>query len=379
MIVFFIHKDKWKYFSLVLFFLLHSCSPQFVRNKEARDDERAFKVARMAQSVISNTVYPIVETAPVSCNTPNEDAADDPAIWYNKENPSLSVVYGSNKIEGIHAYNLNGEEIQFIPCGRINNIDVRQDVIFGNQKMDILAGSNRTDRSIDLFRILPDGQIDTIMLGKIGLGEVKPYGFCLGKSANNLLHIYVNDKKGSILHFSVNAQGDLSNMKRRRLSVETQPEGMVVDDQNSKLYIGEEQKGIWVTEAFDTHRKSKEFFYSSTDKNPNIKYDIEGLALLPPHYLVASSQGNFSYCIFDTRTKEYITSYRVMGQDQIDGVEETDGIEIFSKPLNEQFKNGIFIAQDGFNYQDSTIQRQNFKFVELKEILAILEDHQNKK
>jgi len=367
--------DKWKYLPLVLFLFLYSCSPLFVRNKEAREDEMAFRAAELSQSVIANIVYPLIETTPVSCNSADEDAADDPTIWYNEENPSLSVVYGSNKKEGIHAYSLEGKELQFISCGRINNIDIRQAVIFGNQKIDVLAGSNRTDRSIDLFRILPDGRLDTIILGKIGLGEVKPYGFCLGKSANDLLHLYVNDKKGSILHFSVNAQGDLSKMKKRRLSVETQPEGMVVDDRNNKLYIGEEQKGIWVSDAFDTKSYRIEFFYSSTDKNPNIRYDIEGLALLPPHYLVASSQGNFSYAIFDTRTKEYLLSFKVMSKDQIDGVEETDGIEILSKPLNEQFRQGVFIAQDGFNYQDSTLLRQNFKFIDLQEIMNLLESH----
>jgi len=374
-ISFFIDKDNWKYFPVVLFIIVYGCSPQYVRNKEARDDVRAFQDAELAQSTISNTVHPSVETVPVTCISTDDDAADDPAIWYNEEHPSLSVVYGSNKTEGIHAYNLKGKELQFIPCGRINNIDVRQAVIFGNQKIDVLAGSNRTDRSIDLFRILPDGRVDTNILGKIGLGEVKPYGFCMGKSENDLLHLYVNDKKGSILHFSVNALGDLSNMKNRRLSVETQPEGMVVDDQNNKLYIGEEQKGIWVSDAFDTKSYRIDFFYNSTDKNPSIRYDIEGLALLPPHYLVASSQGNFSYCIFDTRTKEYITSYKAMPEGQIDGVEETDGIEILSMPLSEQFKNGIFIAQDGFNYQDSTLLRQNFKFVDLQEIINILDSH----
>lgn len=375
MIILFIHKKKWQFYSLVFFLLLSSCSPQFVRNKEAREDIREFKAAIMSQSIISNTVYPLVETTPVSCSSSDEDAADDPAIWYNEENPSQSIVYGSNKIEGIHAYNMNGKELQFISCGRINNIDVRQDVMFLNQRMDILAGSNRTDRSIDLFRILPDGKIDTTILGKIGLGEVQPYGFCLGKSKNNLLHLYVNDKNGSILHFSVNAKGDLSNMDMRRISVETQPEGMVVDDLNNKLYIGEEQKGIWETDAFDTKSNRKEFFQNSTNKNPYINYDIEGLALLPPNYLVASSQGNFSYCIFDIKTKKYLSSYKVMARDQIDGVEETDGIEILAKPLNSQFSQGVFIAQDGFNYQDSTLVKQNFKFIDLEEILNLLELH----
>lgn len=360
---------RHKFVVFVLFLLICSCSPGFVRNKEARDDIKAFKAAKQTQSAITNTVFPSVETSPVICDSTDDDAADDPAIWYNNQSPFNSVVYGSNKKEGIHAYNLEGQEIQFFSCGRINNIDVRQGVIFGGEQIDIIAGSNRTDRSIDLFRILPNGHIDTTILGKIGLGEIKPYGFCLGKSDDNLLHLYVNDKKGTIIHFSVNAKGDLSNMTRKRLSVETQPEGMVVDDKNAKLYIGEEQKGIWVTEAFEKKTKRKEFFFSSTDKNSFIRYDIEGLALLPPHYLVVSSQGNFSYAIFDTNTKEYITSFKIESDKDIDGVEETDGIEILARPINDKFLQGIFVAQDGFNYQDTTLLKQNFKLVDLDGIL----------
>jgi len=118
MLSYFKAKGGWKYFLPVLFILVYSCSPKFVRNKEAREDDRAFQVATTAQAVISNTIYPSVETTPVICDKPDADAADDPAIWYNEENPSLSVVFGSNKKKGIHAYNLEGKELQFIACGK---------------------------------------------------------------------------------------------------------------------------------------------------------------------------------------------------------------------------------------------------------------------
>lgn len=127
--------------------------------------------------------------------------------------------------------------------------------------------------------------------------------------------------------------------------------------------------------TFNSKSTSLDFISSSASHNPYIRHDIEGLALLPPYYLVASSQGNFSYSVFDRRTKEYLTSFKVMNRSSIDGVEETDGIEIMALPLGDQLEHGIFVAQDGFNYQDSTLVRQNFKIVKLEEIQNLLRSY----
>lgn len=351
-----------------------SCSPQFVRNKEAREDALAYKAACDRQDKISHVVMPTAETAPVKCLNTTDDAADDPAIWHHPTDSSLSRVFGSNKKAGIHSYDLNGKEMQFVNCGRINNIDIRQGVIFGGRKVDIVAGSNRDDKSIDLFLIDENGKIPTTLLGKISLGDLKPYGFCLGKSEDNLLHLYVNDKKGRLYHFAVNAAGNLQDLQIRKLKFATQLEGMVVDDETGTLYVGEEQKGVWICEAFDIQSQSKSLLSGSTEKNSSISYDIEGLALLPPHYLVASSQGNFSYAIFDLDTRSYLTSFKIGSGTKVDGVQETDGLEISDRPMGK-YKQGMLVVQDGYNYNDTLLQRQNYKYIPLEEITQLIKNH----
>ena len=66
-------------------------------------------------------LYPKFETEPVFTSG---DAADDPAFWYNQVNPEQSIVFGTDKKAGIHAFALNGARIKFIPSGKINNIDI---------------------------------------------------------------------------------------------------------------------------------------------------------------------------------------------------------------------------------------------------------------
>lgn len=370
----FLVNTKWIYYclGLIALILFHSCSEKFISRKDARQDAKEFKESKEAREKIKKTVYPFVETEPVISEFVEDDSADDPAIWYNKLDPEKSIIFGSNKTAGIHSYDLGGNEMQFVPCGKINNIDVRTEVLFDNRIISILGGSNRTDNAIDLFEIDAKGKIKKEPLGKIQLGNYEPYGFCLGKSKDNLLNIYVNNKEGELFHFKVDSKGDLSNMKKRFLKFETQLEGMVVDDDKEQLYIGEEEKGIWLCDAFNLKSKYTEFLSQSTEANPYIRFDIEGLALLGDKYLLASIQGNFSYAVFNRINKKYITSFKINGKGSIDGVEETDGIEIMNSPL-DNYANGLLVVQDGYNYQDSILLRQNFKVIDLKEVIEIIE------
>lgn len=115
-------------FLFVLVSLFSNCNNKFIRNAEARDDANEMKLANESNSKILNSVTAISETQPVYSPNIDADAADDPAIWYNSNNPESSLIFGSNKKYGIHSYNLSGDEVQFLPCGTINNIDIRKGV-----------------------------------------------------------------------------------------------------------------------------------------------------------------------------------------------------------------------------------------------------------
>ncbi len=67
---------------------------------------------------------------------------------------------------------------------------------------------------------------------------------------------------------------------------------------------------------------------------------------------MASIQGSFSHTLFDRKTNIYLGSFTIGEKDNIDGVEETDGLDIFSGLFGSQFPDGIAVVQDGFNYDD---------------------------
>ena len=154
---------------------------------------------------------------------------------------------------------------------------------------------------------------------------------------------------------------------------------MVADDVNGVLFIGEEEFGIW---KVDLKPEAKPILIheSRKENNPLIEYDIEGLAIYQDGddpkagFLIASIQGNFSYAVFErSGENKYITSFKIVDSESIDGVEETDGIEIYSKAIGSSFPRGILIVQDGFNYDVGVLKSQNYKYVDLNEVLSLLE------
>jgi 3-phytase len=353
------------------FLLLLSCGP--LQNKEAIDDDKTYRKAVGWQNEFSRRIPAKVETDPVEAPSVNDDAADDPALWLHPTTPEKSLIFGSNKVYGIHTYNLEGKEVQYVKYARINNVDIRQSVRWNKSKYDILGGSNRDEKSVDIFLIDENGQIGSQPDLQIALGDIKPYGFCLYHPEPESLYAFVNDKDGNIFQISItmNLSGKLQAKEVRRLKLDTQVEGMVADDIRKVLYVGEEMVGIHVFQA-DADLDTRSYMLNgSTRSNKAIKYDIEGLALLPPHYLLASSQGNFSYAVFDIEQNKYVTSF-IIPEDNHDGVQETDGIEIMAQPMGITFPKGVLVVQDGFNYDGKIKKNQNFKIVDLGEIINLL-------
>ncbi len=333
--------------------------------------------SRKAGEHIAATVTPVVETFPVP-EKKNEDSADDPAIWVNSEYPEKSIIIGTDKKGGIVTYNLSGEELHYYFAGNMNNCDLRYGFTINGDTVDILAASNRSHHSISLFKIHQNGVLDTLH-SRIIQSEMadEVYGLAMYKSrATGKFYVFVNSKSGEVEQWEL-----FSDHKRvdarlvRSFSLGAQTEGMVADDETGILYISKEEAGIWKFDA-EPEDASGTFIENSSEENSNIRYDIEGLAIYNTGsgngYLLASSQGNYSYAVFERQgNNKYLGSFRVISG-EIDGVEETDGIEITSTYLGAKFPKGILVVQDGFNYDGHKKKSQNFKIISWEEIEKII-------
>ncbi len=354
---------------------IYGCGTAFIRNKEAREDAAKMQTALDAQAEVLSTLYATAETVPVDAIKVDDDAADDPAIWYNRKQSSESKIYGSNKTAGIHTYDLTGKELQFVTCGRINNVDIRQNVDLGNGPVDIIVGSNRTGNLLTMFLIDDEGLIVESSRTDLSLGKrFEPYGFCMYVGKNNTLYAFVNAKTGQIDQYKIGqmSNGYFTGQKVRTLKLNTQVEGMVADDAQRTLYVGEEENAIFRFGAEPTDSTTPILLAESSALNSKVEYDIEGLTLLTSKYLIASIQGSFSYAIFDLDADSYVTSFKIKSN-VVDGVEETDGIDINILPMGAQYPRGIMVVQDGFNTNDNgDLENQNFKIIDLVELYKLL-------
>lgn len=304
------------------------------------------------------------------------DAADDPAIWIHPEDPERSLIIGTNKKRGLAVYKLNGEEVSFAPVGRANNVDIRYRFPLGDRKIDLVGASNRTYNSLCLMAIDTSGQLYDIAADTFVSLVNEVYGFCFyhNKSRGEYYAI-INSKDGEVEQWLLSeADGRVHAELIRSFEVGGQTEGCVADDENGNLFIGQENHGIWKYHADPGHGNGREAIDDFS--NPMLKADIEGLSIYYAEngegYLIVSSQGNNSYAIYNRKSgHEYLGSFRIVDKENgIDGTADTDGIDVINLAMGNNFPNGFFIAQDGFNFQDGVMVPQNFKLVRWEKIAS---------
>lgn len=324
--------------------------------------------ATSAAPVSAAAVTATVETEPVPSGG---DAADDPAIWINPADPGQSTVIGTNKLGGLAVYDLTGKQLQYLPDGKFNNVDIRQGFMLDGKPADIVTAGNRTDNSIGIYRVNPSTRLlENVAARKITTAMT--YGSCMYRSAKTGKYYYiVTSKTGAVEQWELfdNGKGKVDAKKVRALQLGSQLEGCVADDELGHLYIGEEIAGIWKFGA-EPDAADKGALMDKAGNGGNLVADVEGLAIAygkdGKGYLFASSQGNHSYVVYRREgNNEYVKTFKVVTGGGMDGAEETDGIDVTTASLGAAFPQGVFIAQDGFNDKGN----QNFKLVPLQLIL----------
>jgi len=331
---------------------------------------------RFAQLEGPVVVNALIETEPVSGPAGN-DGADDAAIWIHPQNPEESLIIGTHKDTGLYTYDLRGKELFFLPCGKVNNVDIRQNSRIGDIRIDLVAASNRSDSTLSLLRIFPDGHLEDVAARKIRSAITdEVYGCCLYESRHSgIMYAIINGKNGQVEQYELLAAPDNRVDARlvREWSLPSQVEGMVADDYNGWLFIGEEDYGIRRYPA-EPDQEPREFVIPGSLKvNQAINFDIEGLAIYKTNrksgFLIASSQGNNSYAVFDRQDPHsYLFSFKI-GEGSIDGSEETDGIEVTAVPLGSEFPEGLLVLQDGYNTSGLDTLPQNFKLVSWRDVI----------
>jgi 3-phytase len=332
----------------------------------------AANAAESASSGITERVSATVQTEPVSHSG---DAADDPAIWVNPNDPAQSTIIGTDKKGGLVVYDLTGQVIQEIPNGKMNNVDLRDGFTLAGAKVSLVAASVRAGDRIALYRVDPaTRRLVDVAARPIEL-SIGAYGLCMYRSSKTgKTFVFVNSKKGEVeqwqLFTSPSKKGKVDARRVRAFDAGTQTEGCVTDDGLRRFYIGEEDEAIWrygAEPAAGTARTKVD----TTGGGGHLKADVEGLTIAysanGTGYLIASSQGSDSYAVYRREgANAYVGSFEIVAGNGIGGAEDTDGIDVSTANLGPAFPQGVFVAQDGRN--DGA--NQNFKLVPWEAVVA---------
>lgn len=298
------------------------------------------------------------ETAPVG--TTQADAADDPAIWVDPANPNRALIIATDKKAGVHVYDLVGKNLAFIQGGRVNNVDVRGNIVVASDRND---GVNA---HLAVFRLDPaTAQLTGIGRASAGTGEA--YGLCLARTAPGApLKAALIIKDGTVRVGTLTTEGAAPTFAVEwEHKIPTQSEGCVFD--GDTLFVGEEDAGIW--ELKQNGKAATARMVAPVD-NQRLVADVEGLATIDHkgrRYLLASSQGDNAYAVFTLPDMAYVGRFAVAAG-TFGATSETDGIEAVAGHFGDAYPDGLFLAQDG----DNAPHAQNFKLVRWDRIAAAL-------
>lgn len=302
------------------------------------------------------------------------DAADDPAIWISPHDPGQSLIFGTDKRAGLFSFDLQGNVVQRILAGRLNNVDLRP--LREGPFSALVAASNRSTDSVSLFLVDEAGQATWIKTNEIATGLDDPYGLCMHDDGDDL-HVFVNDTDGRYQQWQLDIS-PAPNIEEvsiganlvREWTVADQPEGCAVDDVTKTLYLGIESSGVYSMNADPS--ASVELDTVLSVDGVRVVADVEGMDVYRTDqqaFLVVSSQGNHSFAVVHLEApSRYLGSFTVDidVEREIDGAEETDGLAVASGWFTPQFSEGLLVVQDGYNTEPT--QRQNFKYVSFKDV-----------
>lgn len=308
-------------------------------------------------SIVASPVPAFRETAPMSGAG---DRADDPAVWVNPTDPARSLILGTNKDEGVYVYNLDGAELQKIPVGLSNNVDVR-----GN----LAVASNDGVNALSWFRIDP-ATLNVTHAGDTKLERIEPYGVCAGM-VDGKYHAAVTFKTGEIDLWAVTdtGAGPVTLAPVRTIKLATQLEGCVFDDEQKLLFVGEENHGLW---AVDLASTTAPVLIDKVGSGSGLVADVEGVSLWRGSdgagFVVVSAQTRDRYVLYDRKAPHAVKgviSVVPSPDGSVDGVSHTDGLDVVSAAL-PGFPKGVLVVQDDANPKPEV--DQNFKIVDWREV-----------
>jgi 3-phytase len=302
---------------------------------------------------------------------PTKHDTDDPAIWINPADASKSLIIGTDKNEdgALYVYNLDGkidEQRTVRGLKRPNNVDIEYGLMLNGSATDIAVTTERLENRLRIFS-LPDMQ--AIDNGGIDVfaGEVMnaPMGISLYKRpADGVIYAIVGRKEGPTdgtylwqYRLEDDGSGNVKGTRVRQFGIWSgtkEIEAIAVDDDAGFVYYSDETVGVRKYKADpDAADANVELALFATE---GFADDHEGISIYERDagtgFILVSDQAANRYRIFKREGEPGNPhDHRLVKVVDVATL-DSDGCEITSKVLNENFPGGLFVAMsDDKTYQ----------------------------
>jgi myo-inositol-hexaphosphate 3-phosphohydrolase len=297
---------------------------------------------------------PIVVTEEVKYDT------DDPAIWIHPTDPSQSLIVGTDKNPedgALYVFDLDTVR----PLLRVNNVDIEYGLMLGGELVDIAVGTERGANKIRIYSLPDMKEIDN---GGVDVftdqEERRPMGISLYKRpSDGTIYAIVGRKSGPsegyLWQYKLedDGNGNVIGTKVREFGAYSglnEIEAIAVDDPLGYVYYSDEAIGVRKYHADpDAEGAGEELALFANVFGPEgFTRDNEGISIYQisdgTGYILVSDQHANKFRIYtregeadDPHNHQFVKSVSV-------STNESDGSEITSVVVNENFPTGLFVA-----------------------------------
>lgn len=313
------------------------------------------------KKITNGTTATIVKPVIITDSVPHD--TDDPAIWINHNDPSSSLVIGTDKDQdgGLYVFDLNGK----MDTGRSvrglqrpNNVDIEYGLMLNGKPVDIAVTTERFTHKLRIYT-LPD--MKPVDNGGIPVFEGENeemfrdlMGVALYKNSNGDVYAIVGRKTGPLdgsylwqYLLKDNGKGSIGATLVRKFgkySGHHEIEAIAVDDALGYIYYSDEGVGVRKYYADPTKGNNELALFATT----GFAEDHEGISIYASSdstgFILVSDQASNQFHIFPRegargKPHEHLLEKIIKVQ-----AVQSDGSEITSFPLNNRFKRGLFVV-----------------------------------
>jgi 3-phytase len=304
-----------------------------------------------------SVITPAVVTDTVRFDT------DDPAIWINPADAAQSLIIGTDKdaAGGLYVFDLHGK---IIPSKTVNglkrpdNVDIEYGLTIGGKTYDIAVTTERLTHKLRIYSVpdmkpLDGGGIE-VFEGETGDQYRDLMGIALYKNfTTQEIYAVVGRKNGPsngyLWQYKLedSGKGTVKATLARKFgaySGKKEIEAIAVDDELGYVYYSDEGTGVHKYYA-DPARGNDELALLGTT---GFTQDHEGISIYKVNdgtgYILVSDQGANQFFIYPREGKAgHPHDHPLLKIVKVSAL-ESDGSDMTSTALNDQFKNGLFVV-----------------------------------